>query len=93
MECRTPTDKVIFHIQNLDIDNSSIVFDALDSDNGPKFTSWSNDYDRHFFVGQLSSVMETGRKYSIEMTFSARLRKALSGLYLSDYKKGNNKTM
>ncbi|CAH1790157.1 unnamed protein product [Owenia fusiformis] len=90
LECKEPTDEVIFHIKALTIDDASIEFsEANGAADGPKKQGqFEEDEERQFFIQKLDKPMVKGKNYTIKMTFRAPLTKGLAGLYLSSYEEG-----
>ena len=93
--CKEATNKLIFHIKNVEIDNSTL---AIYSTNGNGFTSiknpeWTNDFDREYFI--IDSVFglefQKYQNYSIHIEYTGYLKTDNIGFYRSSYIK-NEKT-
>ncbi|CAH1790172.1 unnamed protein product [Owenia fusiformis] len=90
LECKEPTDEVIFHVNALTIDDASIEFsEASGAADAPKKQGqFEEDEERQFFIQKLDKPMVKGKNYTIKMAFRAPLTKGLAGLYLSSYEEG-----
>ena len=85
--CIKDTSKLVLHIHDLDIDNSSLVLSSTtDSSFGVlREFNWYNDFTREFFVADLTKQLKAGQNYSLSMKFIGYLTDDLRGFYRSSY--------
>ncbi|XP_060551724.1 aminopeptidase N-like isoform X2 [Ruditapes philippinarum] len=83
---------VTLHVNKLNINEESITFGKADgSPGGPAYKGQrESDKERQFEIFYLNSDIVAGQKYTIEMAFTGPLVGDLAGLYLSQYKRGND---
>jgi aminopeptidase N len=93
--CKQTTSSLIFHINKLDIDNSSLSLKSLtDSNfNELKAFNWYNDFTRHFFIANLTSQLKAGHNYTLTVKYVGYLTDDNAGFYRSSYKNDNNETV
>ncbi|XP_013408526.1 uncharacterized protein LOC106172388 isoform X2 [Lingula anatina] len=90
IHCQVSTNNITLHINKLTIKNSSL---ALVEQNGNRVVDYSHykvDEARQFFILHLRSSLSAGMNYTLNMEFEGPLKPDLKGLYLSQYKRGNN---
>ena len=93
--CVQATSSLVFHINKLDIDNSSLV---LNSTTDISFTtlngfSWYNDFTRQFFIANLTQSLKVGHNYTVSMNYVGYLTDDNAGFYRSSYINENNDTV
>lgn len=88
MKCVESTNNITVHINKLTVDPASVsVRDAAGGEiahNTPR-----EDKDRQFYIIPLPQSLTPGQEYTVSMTFTGPLKDDLKGLYLSQYKRGN----
>ncbi|KAK6961922.1 aminopeptidase N, partial [Biomphalaria glabrata] len=90
LRCDQPSDNVTLHLNGLEVDESSLLFYGDGSGfNVPKYTNWSLDTDREFFILNLDGYTEVGKTYIIEISYTSPIKKNMKGLYLSSYQRIN----
>ena len=84
-KCVNETDALIFHILDLQIDNSSIKLTSTD-DNGLSLAGgWKNDYEREFFVASFNRKCRINATYTLSLSYRGNIQKNLAGIYRSSY--------
>ena len=86
------TSSLVLHINKLLIDNSSLL---LKSSTDKSFTelkafNWQNDYQRHFFIANLTKPLKAGQNYTFYTKYIGFLEEDNAGFYLSSYLDSNN---
>ncbi|XP_052782181.1 putative aminopeptidase-2 isoform X1 [Mya arenaria] len=81
---------VTVHANKLNIQEGSIKFGKKDGSSGPSYRNLrETDKQRQFEIFFLDQDVIAGQEYFIEMNFTGPLIGDLAGLYLSQYKRGN----
>ncbi|GFO47453.1 aminopeptidase n [Plakobranchus ocellatus] len=95
MHCKRATPNISLHIDLITVDDSSISFQAeTPSASDPTFVSWERDEAKQFLIIKLSGNLEVGRRYELEMAYSAPMPSDLRGVYYSSYtRQGQTKHM
>ena len=79
--CVRPTDKIIFHINDLRIKNL-----VLKNTNGDaQAQSIKFDKMKHFVIVEVKKKCLAGQNYSIEIDYEGKISDNLSGFYKSSY--------
>ena len=87
INCVKTTSKLVLHINEIDIDNSSLSLTGVsDSSFGElKAFRWSNDFTREFFVADLTKELKAGESYRLFMKYTGYLQDDDRGFYRSSY--------
>ena len=85
IECKEPTDKIILHVQSLNISDVQLTSSVS---NVPSVLAWTTDKGKQFLVIKLNADLLKGQAYVVSMKFVGPLKKDFFGLYLSTYKVG-----
>ena len=90
--CIKNTNKLIFHIKNSTIDNSTLTLKSLQEDQDFKDSltnfTWRNDFEREFFIAEFSSdIFKKDHNYSIHIEYTGFLKTDNIGFYRSSYSK------
>ncbi|XP_042889263.1 aminopeptidase N-like [Penaeus japonicus] len=82
------TSNVTLHIADIVTKNETIKLAPSDQVQGPGLTIAKHSYDneRQFYVAELESELEVGKKYVLSMEFEGYLNDKLHGFYRSTYK-------
>ena len=92
--CKVATKKLIFHIRNIEIDNSTLLINStnINGFTAIKSPAWRNDFEREFFVLDSVSDLEfkKDQNYSIHIEYTGYLKTDNIGFYRSSYVKNNN---
>ena len=93
INCVKDTSKLILHVRNLDLDNTTLsLISSSDTAFGElKQFPWYNDYARHFFVADLSNTLKAGNSYEFSVKFTGYLTDDNRGFYRSSYMKNGTK--
>lgn len=92
LNCTKSTSVIIVHINDLTIDRSSIRVVSLTSgQSAPRLRHTEEDKARQFYKVYLTGQLQEGHRYSLFMTFSAKLTNNLYGLYYSTYEENGVK--
>ena len=85
--CKRTTSSLIFHINKLEIENSSLSLKSLtdSSFSELKAFNWYNDFTRHFFIANLTQLLRAGHNYTISMKYVGYLTDDNAGFYRSSY--------
>jgi aminopeptidase N len=85
--CVKDTKDLIFHINKILVDNSTLVLESLtdSSYNLINGFSWKNDYERQFFVANLAQSFKANNNYTLSMKFTGYLASDNVGFYRSSY--------
>ncbi|XP_023324912.1 aminopeptidase N [Eurytemora carolleeae] len=85
MVCTEPGKNITLHSADLEIQNRTVQVQQI---NGSALNVRSYDYDkdREFFVLNLGSMLEKGKRYTVKISFTAFLKDNLKGFYRSQYK-------
>jgi hypothetical protein len=91
VQCVKDTSNLIFHINKLIIDNATLsVKSPTDQTFGEiKGFSWRNDYERQFFVANLTKQLKAGQNYTIFVKYIGYLTDDNAGFYRSSYLDNN----
>lgn len=92
LNCTKASSAIVLHINELDINQSSISFRLSRSNSGntgPKWTNTEHDVRRQFFKIFLDNDCRVGLEYVLQLYFNGNLSDSLAGLYRSSYKEGN----
>ncbi|CAH1780041.1 unnamed protein product [Owenia fusiformis] len=85
MTCEMATDVVVFHTDQITVNESSIVFQD-DAANQIAVTRWSYDIDRQHFKLYLAETLVVSTNYMLSMTYNGTLLHSdYEGFYLSSY--------
>ncbi|CAF4906905.1 unnamed protein product [Rotaria sp. Silwood1] len=87
--CLESTNKLILHMANLNIDNTSISIVNSSSNSRPVFHSWSYDEYNQFMIMNFMANFQPSITYTVHIAYSATIDRDLQGLYLSDYTDAN----
>ena len=90
--CVKNTSNIVLHINNLIINNSTLLIKSLTDQSFGALNSfnWYNDYKRQFFVANLTASFRVGHNYTFYTKFTGFLKDDLSGFYRSSYINENN---
>jgi len=90
--CIETTSSLVLHIDDLGIDNSSLLIKSLTDSSFKelKAFNWFNDFKRQFFVANLTQELKSGQNYSLYMKFVGYLKDDNIGFYRSSYLDSNN---
>jgi aminopeptidase N len=93
--CAKPTSSLVFHINRLDIDNSSLKLTSLTDGSFTTLTAfnWYNDYTRQFFIANLTQSFKAGHNYTVSMKYFGYLTDDNAGFYRSSYINEKNDTV
>ena len=86
-ECVKDTNDLIFHINKISVDNSSLL---IQSSTDASFTdikmfNWKNDYERQFFIANLAQTFKANNSYTLSMKYTGYLASDNAGFYRSSY--------
>ena len=89
--CIEDTNRLIFHINKLLIVNSTLKVTSLTD---TPFTdivgfSWTNDFERQFFVANLAQTFKANNNYTVFVQFTGYLTDDNAGFYRSSYLDNN----
>jgi aminopeptidase N len=92
--CVNDTSSLVFHLNDLIIDNSTLSLQSLTDETFSSLSSfkWYNDYERQFFIGNLSVSFKSGNSYKLSTKFTGFLKDDNKGFYRSSYIDDNNTT-
>jgi aminopeptidase 2 len=92
--CVNDTSSLVFHLNNLIIDNSTLSLQSLTDETFSSLSSfkWYNDYERQFFIANLSVSLKSGHSYKLSTKFTGFLKDDNKGFYRSSYIDDNNTT-
>ena len=81
-------------MNNLIIDNSTLSLKSLTDETFHSLNSfkWYNDYERQFFIANLSVSLKSGHSYMFSTKFMGFLQDDNKGFYRSSYIDDNNTT-
>ena len=87
LTCINDTTLLIFHIEKLIIDNSTIsLTSSTDSQFGKlEGFSWYNDFERNFFIANLSKPFKAQNNYTLYIKYTGFLADDNVGFYRSSY--------
>lgn len=93
ISCVKDTSKLVLHVRNLMIDNSSLSLTSTDdlSFGELKAFAWYNDFTRHFFVADLPKSFKAGSSYQFSVKFVGYLTDDNRGFYRSSYMRNNER--
>ncbi|CAF1142273.1 unnamed protein product [Rotaria sordida] len=83
--CLESTKELIFHMVDLNIDNSTIAIVNSSSSSIPIFDSWYYDDHNQFMKINFLSNFQPAMIYTLHIVYSANIDRDLEGIYLSDY--------
>ncbi len=90
--CLNSTRSLVFHVDNLKIENSSL---RLESPSDASFTHvdafyWTNDYERQFFIANFTRpLFKAGHNYTLSLSYTGYLKDDNAGFYRSSYLDNN----
>jgi aminopeptidase N len=89
--CAQNTNSLIFHINKLLINNSTLSVKGITDTSFPeiKAFNWINDYERQFFVANLAQEFKASHNYSVFIKFTGYLTDDNAGFYRSSYLDNN----
>ena len=92
LTCFKDTSSLVFHIEKLIIDNATITLTSkTDSTFGElKGFSWYNDYQRNFFIANLTKTFKAFNNYTLYIKYTGFLADDNVGFYRSSYIDSNN---
>ena len=79
--CRLPATNITLHAADLDIENNTVTVTDLDSENDIEVVNVAYDEAREFFILNMGSELEKGKKYAIKIQYTAFLKDNLKGFY------------
>ena len=90
MLCNKPSDNVTLHVNDILIENSTVVL--KESESGRKIPITGDEYDevKHFYTSRLGEKLKPGERYIIKISYTAYLKENRKGFYLSRYKDKEN---
>ncbi|CAF2124843.1 unnamed protein product [Rotaria magnacalcarata] len=83
--CLESTNKLVLHMVDLNIDNSTIAIVNSSSGTMPVFDAWSYDDYNQFMIIDFSSDFQPETIYTVHIVYWAAIDSDLEGLYLSNY--------
>ncbi len=85
--CIKDTSDLIFHINKILIDNSTLSIKSLTDNSFSQINDfkWKNDYERQFFVANLAQTFKANNNYTVSMKFIGYLASDNAGFYRSSY--------
>ncbi len=91
LTCYKDTSFLIFHIEKLDIDNSTIsLTSSMDTTFGTlEGFNWYNDYQRNFFIANLTKKFRAANNYTLYIKYTGYLADDNVGFYRSSYNDSN----
>ena len=90
--CQEDTNDLVFHLNNIDIDNATLRVKQINDSTFKNLTNfkWYNDYERQFFIANLSETFKASRAYSVEVHYIGYLKYDNVGFYGSSYADSQN---
>ena len=87
LTCFKGTSSLIFHIEKLDIDNSTISLKSSTDQEFGKLEGfdWYNDFQRNFFIANLTKSFKSGHNYTLYIKYTGYLADDNVGFYRSSY--------
>jgi len=85
--CVEDTSDLVFHINQVDIDNNTLVVRSL-NDNSFTNTSnfkWYRDFEREFFIANLTQKFKKGFNYTVTVHYTGYLKDDNTGFYRSSF--------
>ena len=79
--CRLPATNITLHAADLEIENNTVTVTDLDSGNDIEVVDVEYDEAREFFILNMGSELEKGKKYAIKIQYTAFLKDNLKGFY------------
>jgi len=91
--CIENTNNLIFHINKLLINNSTLKVTSLTDTSFTETVgfTWRNDFERQFFVASLSQTFKANNNYTVFVQFTGYLTDDNAGFYRSSYLDNNQK--
>ena len=83
--CSEATSALIFHILDLEIDNSTIRLTSSDDPTLTLVGGWKNDYEREFFVSSFNRNCTKNANYTLSLSYRGNIQSNLAGIYRSSY--------
>lgn len=91
VECMKETNTISIHAKDLVIDQSAITLAGVTpSFVDPRVLYMETDEEREFIVLVLSKNLRVGKSYIVGLSYTAKLKNNLHGLYYSQYQQGND---
>ncbi|RUS70352.1 hypothetical protein EGW08_021885, partial [Elysia chlorotica] len=91
VECKNSTSTISVHAKDIVINQTAIRFEGeVPRRNDPRFLNMEIDDKREFINLHLSKDLTVGQRYKIFLSYSAKLKSDLHGLYYSKYSRGND---
>ena len=86
MLCNKPSDNITLHVNDILIENSTVVL--KESESGRKIPITGDEYDevKHQYISKLGEKLVPGERYIIKISYTAFLKENRAGFYLSRYK-------
>ena len=84
-KCVTPTNRIVFHILDLNIDNSSFKLESTDDAALKLNDKWENDFSRQFFIMNFTGTCKKDANYVLSLKYIGLISEDLAGFYRSSY--------
>ena len=94
INCVKTTSSLVFHVRNLTIYNSTLSLKSSTDNTFKDINSfdWFIDYEREFFIANLSTSLKSGHNYTFNTKFRGFLKDDNKGFYRSSYVDDKNVT-
>ena len=83
--CTKPTNKIIFHLKDLNFKNETIKLSSSNDSTLSIVLPWANDFQREFFIANFSRNCSQGVSYILNLEYVGQISKNLVGFYRSSY--------
>lgn len=93
--CDVETNKLILHMKNLILDNSSLIVKSLNDSSFMDYniaSSWTYNSINHFFTAEIPQNFKVNHSYIFTASFTGFTTDDELGFYKSSYKDNNNQT-
>lgn len=88
----SPTDSIVLHSKNLNIDKETSILKALnETDDPPSILEFSEDAENDFLILKLSQSLQADQHYKLKLHYAAELREEKLGFYRSYYMTASRK--
>ena len=84
-DCSVPTNKIVFHASELDINLNALQLTLLSDESKLPIMDIVYEEEREFFTVILNNNCIANSAYKLWIEYSAKIRSDLNGFYLSSY--------
>ena len=91
--CEQDTNDLVFHINQVDVENTTLTVKSLTDNSFPdiKGFKWYRDYEREFFIANLTQKFKKGHNYTAWVHYTAYLKDDNIGFYRSSFMKNGQR--